>query len=113
MLLDAAEHASSPAFRMRVFSQLLEQSDFDTAKAAVDAFNAANRWRKRGIAIIPVKCVRFARAPLATSWFLCVQGVQAPPLLHTHIHHRLALCVVGPVGCQSLVCHHVVPADCN
>ena len=35
--------------------QLLDQCNYDATKASVDAFNAANRWRKRGIAIMPVK----------------------------------------------------------
>jgi xanthine dehydrogenase molybdopterin-binding subunit B len=28
---------------------------FDTVKASVDAFNEANRWRKRGVAVMPLK----------------------------------------------------------
>ena len=38
-----------------VWQQLLDQCNYDATKASVDAFNAANRWRKRGIAVIPVK----------------------------------------------------------
>ncbi len=28
---------------------------YDTVKASVDAFNAANRWRKQGLAVMPIK----------------------------------------------------------
>ncbi len=38
-----------------VWQQLQDQSNYAATKAAVDAFNVANRWRKRGIALIPVK----------------------------------------------------------
>ena len=27
-------------------------------RAAVEAFNSTNRWRKRGLAMMPIKCVR-------------------------------------------------------
>jgi len=38
-----------------VWSELTDRCDFATRAAAVDAFNAANRWRKKGISMIPVK----------------------------------------------------------
>jgi len=38
-----------------VWQQTLDQSEYTEVKATVDAFNAANRWRKRGISIMPVK----------------------------------------------------------
>jgi len=42
-----------------VWSQLKASSDYATRKASVAAFNAANKWRKKGIALSPVKYVMF------------------------------------------------------
>ncbi len=44
---------------------------------------------------------------------VCAGHSSTTPTAHTHIHHRLALSVVGPVVCQSLACLYVGPADCN
>jgi len=38
-----------------VWNYVKEKSEYRQTKAKVDAFNAANRWTKRGIAIVPVK----------------------------------------------------------
>jgi len=38
-----------------VWNRLRKRSDFDRRLAAVNAFNAANRWKKRGISMIPIK----------------------------------------------------------
>ncbi len=38
-----------------VWSELTDRCDFATRAAAVDVFNAANRWRKKGISMIPIK----------------------------------------------------------
>ena len=40
-----------------LWSQLQTDCDYTARKAAVTAYNAANRWTKKGIAIAPVKCV--------------------------------------------------------
>lgn len=40
-----------------VWSQLQASSDYTARKADVAAFNAANKWRKKGIALSPVKSV--------------------------------------------------------
>lgn len=42
-------------YMREVWSYLREVSRYDERKAEVAAFNAANRWRKRGIAMMPVK----------------------------------------------------------
>jgi len=39
----------------QVWNDFKKKIDFDTRAAGVQDFNAANRWRKRGIAMIPVK----------------------------------------------------------
>lgn len=39
----------------QVWSDLKTKSDFVARKAMVDEFNAKNRWRKRGISMIPIK----------------------------------------------------------
>jgi len=39
----------------QVWDYLKQQCDFDSKLADVEAFNAANKWRKRGVSIIPVK----------------------------------------------------------
>jgi len=40
-----------------LWQQLKRDADFDTRSSAVDTFNSANRWRKRGIAMVPCKYV--------------------------------------------------------
>lgn len=42
-------------YMRQVWKYLRTKADFDARAAAVDAFNQANRWRKRGIAMIPVQ----------------------------------------------------------
>ena len=39
----------------RAWRELRADATYDARKAEVDAFNAANRWRKRGLALIPTK----------------------------------------------------------
>lgn len=39
----------------RLMPQFLHDVDFAERRTAVAAFNAANRWRKRGIAVVPMK----------------------------------------------------------
>ena len=41
----------------QVWAQLQTDADYATRKAAVATFNSANRWKKKGIAISPVKYV--------------------------------------------------------
>lgn len=57
-----AEGQSTPAGQTlddcdvaQVFSYTRETYDFDARLAAIEEFNAANRYRKRGISLIPVK----------------------------------------------------------
>ena len=38
-----------------MWGKLKESSDFATRRAAVDAFNQSNRWKKRGLSMMPVK----------------------------------------------------------
>jgi xanthine dehydrogenase/oxidase len=38
-----------------LWKRLMKSSDFDKRRAAVDRFNAKNRWRKRGLTMIPLK----------------------------------------------------------
>ena len=42
-------------YMREVWDLLAEVAKFDTKKAEIEAFNASNRWRKRGIAMVPVK----------------------------------------------------------
>ncbi len=42
-------------YMRQVWGYMLKKADFERRSKAVDAFNAANRWRKRGIAAIPVQ----------------------------------------------------------
>ncbi|RQM07420.1 hypothetical protein DH86_00003214 [Scytalidium sp. 3C] len=39
----------------QLFKETKEQCDFEARRAAVDEFNKKNKWKKRGIAMIPVK----------------------------------------------------------
>ena len=39
----------------RILSELKDSAAFDERKAAVDRFNTANRWKKRGIALSPMR----------------------------------------------------------
>ena len=38
-----------------MYQQVKEMSDYETRRAAVTKFNAAHKWRKRGLALIPTK----------------------------------------------------------
>jgi len=54
------DHIGSDTYNWTIpqlWSQCKEDASFDARKAAVVAFNKANRWRKRGIALQPVKYV--------------------------------------------------------
>lgn len=39
----------------RCWDQCKSKSDHDSRRAAVDRFNQQNRWKKRGMAVIPIK----------------------------------------------------------
>lgn len=39
----------------RIWAELKASSNYDETRTAVDAFNAANRYRKRGLAIVPTR----------------------------------------------------------
>ncbi|WP_018682924.1 molybdopterin cofactor-binding domain-containing protein [Actinokineospora enzanensis] len=47
--------ALTHCYLREVWTYLREKCDYDRQKIAVDAFNRTNRWRKRGIAMMPVK----------------------------------------------------------
>jgi xanthine dehydrogenase large subunit len=47
--------ALSYCYMKEVWAYLKEVANYEEKKAAVDAFNAENKWRKRGIAMVPVK----------------------------------------------------------
>lgn len=47
--------ALSYCYMKEVWNFLKEKSSFEEKKRAVDEFNQQNRWRKRGIAMLPVK----------------------------------------------------------
>lgn len=47
--------ALSYCYMDEVWQYLKEKSEYVAKKAAIDEFNAANRWTKRGIAMVPVK----------------------------------------------------------
>jgi len=38
-----------------MWAEVKKTSDFATRRVAVDAFNSANRWKKRGLAMMPIK----------------------------------------------------------
>ena len=38
-----------------IWGQLEDSSEFEARKAAVDEFNAQNKWRKRGISMVPMR----------------------------------------------------------
>lgn len=39
----------------KVWTQLKKSCEFDKRRSEVDSFNENNRWKKRGIAMIPTK----------------------------------------------------------
>ncbi|XP_029303135.1 LOW QUALITY PROTEIN: aldehyde oxidase 1-like [Cottoperca gobio] len=45
----------SPENMLRCWEECKVKSDYSTRRSAVDLFNQQNRWRKRGMAIIPIK----------------------------------------------------------
>ena len=59
---------------------------YTTIKAQVDAFNAANRWRKRGVAVMPMKCVF---APLQRSMWPCSAFTSVFVMLGLQVRHQL------------------------
>ena len=42
----------------RIWRELGAKAELDARKAAVDRFNAENRWKKRGVAMSPMRCAR-------------------------------------------------------
>jgi len=38
-----------------LFHEILDSSEYNTRKKEIEAFNSANQWKKRGIALVPVK----------------------------------------------------------
>ena len=49
-----------------VWAQIQADSDYAARKASVATFNTANKWKKKGIALSPVKYV------MQTSYYRCV-----------------------------------------
>jgi xanthine dehydrogenase/oxidase len=47
--------ALSSCYIREVWDYLKQQAKYETKVAETNAFNAANRWRKRGVAMVPVK----------------------------------------------------------
>jgi xanthine dehydrogenase/oxidase len=47
--------ALQSCYMREVWQTLMETSDFRAREAGVQEFNAANRWRKRGISMVPLK----------------------------------------------------------
>ncbi|XP_036420186.1 aldehyde oxidase 5 [Colossoma macropomum] len=45
----------SPTDMLRCWSECLEKSDYEERLLAVQRFNSSNRWRKRGMSIVPLK----------------------------------------------------------
>lgn len=45
----------SYCYMRQVWAYLKQKSDYEAKRQQVDAFNAANRWRKQGLAMMPVK----------------------------------------------------------
>uniref|UniRef100_A0A8B9L6U5 Aldehyde oxidase 5 n=1 Tax=Astyanax mexicanus TaxID=7994 RepID=A0A8B9L6U5_ASTMX len=45
----------SPKDMLRCWSECLEKSDYEQRLLAVQQFNSTNRWRKRGMSIVPMK----------------------------------------------------------
>ncbi len=47
--------ADAPASLQRVLEEVVLSSDYAQRRAAVDAYNAQSSWRKRGIAVMPIR----------------------------------------------------------
>ncbi|HEY0323382.1 MAG TPA: molybdopterin cofactor-binding domain-containing protein [Pyrinomonadaceae bacterium] len=47
--------ALKPCYIREIWDKLWQSSDFENRRQAVEEFNAKNRWRKRGISMIPLK----------------------------------------------------------
>lgn len=45
----------SPDNLWRCWEECKAKSDYDARRSAVDQFNQQNRWKKRGMSIIPIK----------------------------------------------------------
>ena len=45
----------------RIWRELGAKAELDARKAAVDRFNAENRWKKRGVAMSPMRCARICQ----------------------------------------------------
>lgn len=45
----------SPENAQRCWDQCKSRSDYQNRRAALESFNQQNRWKKRGMAIIPIK----------------------------------------------------------
>lgn len=69
----------------RCWDECKSKSDYDKRRAAADRFNQQNRWKKRGVSIIPIKYgIGFSESSMNQVW----------PRGHTHgAAAKLNLCL--------------------
>lgn len=75
------KQAFNPENLIRCWNECLDTSSFHNRRMQVEEFNKKNYWKKRGIAVIPMK---FSVGFVATSYhqvkLVCVGG--SPPVGH-------------------------------
>ncbi len=55
-------HGENPLSKM--MDELMDSSSYKERRAAVDSFNASNKWKKRGMSVVPVKYTIHAMPPM-------------------------------------------------
>jgi xanthine dehydrogenase/oxidase len=87
----------------QMWAQLQSDANYVARKAAVDAYNASNKWTKRGIAISPTKYVMFTNY-YSSGALVCVYGDGSVLVSHggtevgQGIHTKVALCAAEALG---------------
>ena len=76
------KQAFNPESLIRCWNECLDTSSFHNRRMQVEEFNKKNYWKKRGIAVIPMKfSVGFAATSYHQVKLVCVGG--NPPVGHT------------------------------
>jgi len=80
-----------------IWQQIKDETEFERRQAAVEAFNASNRWKKRGLAMMPMK---YAANYINMSGCTTVVNVNAPD---GSVVVRSSACEMGQGGLTKVM----------